>query len=545
MSRTELANAVFPDIDSTIESLRQQYPTRESSQTPVSRFAPSPTGSLHIGWVYSALVSSLYVSQQWGTYILRVEDTDQERLVQGSLEWIIEGMHMFDMDINEWPIGTDHADVGEYGPYTQSHRKSLYHTFAKHLLAQGKAYLCWMTPSELEGIRDGQMRAKKTPGIYGNYSKYRDMTPSEQIKKYETDQECVIRLRSHGDTTRKIIFDDLLRGKVTMIDNFNDIVLIKRDGLPTYHLAHITDDYLMGTTHVIRAEERLTSVPLHIQLFETFDLPVPTYVHLAQILKKDPETGKKRKISKRKDPETDYRFLVKQWYPVEAIKHYLMTIIDSSYEEWFIAHPTSSYKDYPFELTNMNKSGALLDMDKLNHITNIYLSAVSNQALFDLAKEWSQTNHPEMYDKLVAEPDYALAAMSIERHTDKDPKRFTTLADIWPQIHFFFDDIFGQKETPDLPESFDSDLARAFLDEYVQTLDYDMETMDRFAQLKDIAHKYGFAANNKEFKKGWFRGKVWDVAMLLRLSLTKEKRTPDLWSMIKVMGHERVAKRCG
>lgn len=545
MSRTLLANTVFPDITKTITDLRTQYPERDTSQTPVSRFAPSPTGSLHIWWVYAALVSSLFVSQKNGTYFLRLEDTDQERVVEWSLESMIQGMKMFDMDINEWPIWPDNSDVGDYGPYVQSHRMHLYSVFAKHLLAQWKAYLCWMTSEELEGIRDGQMRAKKTPWIYGNYSKFRDLSPEEQLEKYATDTNCVVRLRSHGDTTKKIFFDDVLRWKVTMIDNFNDIVLIKSGGLPTYHLAHICDDYLMGTTHVIRAEERLTSVPLHLQLFAAFELPAPAYAHLAQILKKDEETWKKRKLAKRKDPETDYRFLIQQWYPVEAIKHYLMTIIDSKYEDWFVQNPTASYKTYEFELTNMNTSGALLDMDKLKHISNIYLSALSHESLYELTLARSKDNNTEMHTHMTKNPEYALAAMSIERLTEKDPKRFNTLEDVWPQIHFFFDDVSSQKEDSDLPESFDSELAGSFLAEYVQTLDYDVDTMTRFWQLKEIAQKYGFAANNKEYKQGWFRGKVWDIAMLLRFKLAKQKHTPDLWSMMKVMWKERVEKRLG
>jgi len=329
-----------------------------------------------------------------------------------------------------------------------------------------------------------------------------------------------------------------------MSDNVNDAVIMKSwDKLPTYHLAHAVDDHLMRTTHVIRWEEWLTSVPLHLQLFAAFGNKPPTYVHTAQILKLD--NGKKRKISKSKDPESDIDYFFSKGYPKQGIINYLLTLIDSKYEQWLDENPDADYDSFEIRLEDMNSSWALVDMGKVDHVSNMYLSKVSNDHVFAETLEWAEKYKPDLAALMVAEKDYTIAAIGIERHTDKDPKRFTTFFDVENQLRFFYDNEFEllKKDKPDFPESIDSAIMLDFLSEYETALDFDMESMDRFMQLKEITKKYGFAGNNKEFRDGDFIGKVGEIAMFMRIQLAATWRTPDLFSMMKVMGKKRVFER--
>lgn len=541
----DIAEKLFPDVDKSIVDIKAHYSDRPIG-TIVTRFAPSPTWFLHLWWVFSSFVSWKYATQNNGVFFLRIEDTDQKREVDGWVDLIINGLTTFGMPIGEWPIGDRHADIGDYGPYTQSHRKHLYHVFVKELVAQGKAYPCWMTAEEMDSIREQQMKTKIAPGIYGNYSVWRNKSPEELMEKLQESYPPVIRLRSHGNIQAKIIFDDILRGKINMTDNYNDIVLLKSDGLPTYHLAHLVDDYLMGTTHVIRWEEWLTSVPLHLQLFATFGLQAPMYCHLAPILKS--EDGKKRKLSKRKDPEADVWFLFQEWFAPEGVLNYLMTIIDSWFEQWQKDNLDKTYHDFPISLEKMNKAGALFDMDKLRFMNNIYLSKLSNDELFTQGKVWAEKYHADLYRHMHAQPEYALAALSIERLTEKDPKRYSSYKDIAENILFFFDEewdslqsIRSELRTANL--QFDMQILIDFVQEYEKQLDLSMDVQTWFDQLKMIGKQFWFASNNQEFKEGGYIGKIGDLAMFLRIQLCAATRTPDLYSVMQVMGKERVVRR--
>lgn len=543
-TRKEIADIIFPDVTETIQDLEKKYPPR--SNPICSRFAPSPTGFLHIGGIYSAFVSWKYAKQNWGTFILRIEDTDQKREIEGTVDLIIDGMKTFGIQIDEWPIGENNSDIGNYAPYTQSQRKSIYQVFTKYLLEQGLAYPCRMTPEELESIRDQQTKTKVTPGIYGNYSVRRNKSPEEILEKIQTDKNFVIRFRSPGDMTKRVVFEDMIKGRIETVDNFNDIVLIKGDGLPTYHLAHIADDYLMRTSHVIRGEERLASVPLHIQLFKAFGLQHPQYCHVAPLLKLD--NGNKRKLSKRHDPEADIWFFFENGYAPQGIIEYLLTIVDPGFEEWQIANPDKSYLDFEIKLEQMPKSGALFDLVKLQSVNNNYLSRISTDELYDQSLARAKKYKPELAKRMESDLEYVKAAIHIERHTEKDPKRFVTYADVENQLMFFFDDewerLRGNITT--LKEGnviADNDLMKKFVDEYITKFDLTMSLDERFAQLKEIGKAYGFAGNNAEFKEGGYIGKVWDLAMFLRIQLCCAKQTPDLYSVMKVMGKERVIKR--
>ncbi|HRU50128.1 MAG TPA: glutamate--tRNA ligase, partial [Candidatus Absconditabacterales bacterium] len=549
----DLADLMFPDVDQTIADLEKKYPPRTNATC--SRFAPSPTGFLHIGGVFSALVSWRFVQQYNGTFILRIEDTDQKRKIDGAVESLLNSMKTFGITIDEGNLGANGEDVGNYGPYTQSERKELYHIFAKELVAKGLAYPCWMTNEEIDNIRDQQQKSKIMPGIYGNYSVYRNIDVDGLIQKVKENPDYIVRFRSHGNTQKKIVFEDVLRGKVNMGDNYNDIVLIKSDGLPTYHLAHIVDDYLMRVSHIIRAEEWLTSVPLHLQLFEAFNLPAPKYCHLAQILKIDEETGKKRKLSKRKDPEADVEYFFQNAYSTQGILDYLYTIMDSGFEEWQKANPDKSFLDRDFVLENMNKSGALFDLTKMESVNNEYLSRISTEQLFNETIEWAEKYNTELANLMKEDVDYTKSALDIERHTPKDPKRFTTFKDVDTQLRFFFDSEYekliesvklkiksGDEEFQKFTE-FDMGIVSSFLDEYLGVLDLDLTVEEWFSQLKEIGKKHGFAGNNAEFKEGGYIGKVGDLAMIIRVGLCASTKTPDLFSVMKVMGKSRIEKR--
>lgn len=543
LSNTELAHILFPKVTDTVADIQARYPARPDGQL-VLRMAPSPTGFFHIGNLFTGIVNERIAHQDGGVFFLRIEDTDQARKVEGAVEALVYNMGHLGLTINEWPVWSNLSDVGEYWPYTQSERMYLYQVFAKHLVEQWLAYPCWMTSEQMESIREEQMKLKKAPGIYGNYALWRNKTNQEYADQFAQDKNCTLRFRSHWDISKRVVFDDINRGKVSMMDNPNDMVLLKWWlWLPTYHLAHVVDDHLMRTTHVTRGEEWLTSVPFHLQLFTAFGLTPPHYCHLPLILKL--EDGKKRKVSKRHDPEFNIKYLYEQWYSPEWLIMFVLTLIDSGYEEWQKENPDQHYTQYRIDLHRMNSSGSLWDNDKLNHINNIYLSKISNDQLFTETLERAEQYRPDFSTLITSDPEYAKAAMSIERHTELDPKRFNTYADVESQVKFFFDNEFEKliSDKPSRPEMITPDHARQFVSDYSQHLDFSLSKEEWFAQLKEIGAKYGFAPNNAEFKNGWYLGKVGDLAMFLRIQLAASTKTPDLYSMMQVMGTERVTER--
>jgi len=542
----DLADLLFPNVDADIQKLLDQYPPREN---PIcTRFAPSPTGFLHFWGVFTSVLNCKYAKQQGGTFFLRIEDTDQKREVEGAVSLLIRGLKYFGIEFDEGPIGENGEDVGNYGPYTQSKRGEYYKVFIKNLIERGLAYPCWMSEEELNAIREKQMAQKKLPGIYGEYSKYRAYTPDQLIETYHENGDTfpVIRFRSPGDLEKKILFTDELRGVVSMADNYNDIVILKKDGLPTYHLAHIVDDTLMRTSLVMRGEEWLTSVPLHLQLFKAFDLPAPKYLHPAPISKLD--EGKKRKLSKRHDPEADIQYFFRNGYAKQGILDYIFTLASSSFEDWRKEHQGVSLDEFSFEISKMGLAAPLFDETKLKWINNQYLSFISTEELYQQCLEWAQEYDSDFYTLLTSDPDYYKAAMNIERHTEKDPKRFTLYADVKSQILFFSDAYWNEKkeERKNLIAELGLQNLSEFVREYCEIVDLETEdTMVRFTQLKEIGKKYGYATNNAEFKQGGFVGKVGDLAMFLRVQLCGAKQTPDLFSTMKVMGKERVKERLG
>ncbi len=552
----ELANLLFPDVTKTIDDYAAQYPARPAWQK-ATRFAPSPTGFLHIGGIYTAYIAEKFVHQWWqnGAFMLRIEDTDQKREVAGGIAQIVQWLKKFGIQFNEWPIWENNSDVGSYWPYIQSHRKEIYRAFVKHMVAIGKAYPCWMTEEEIESVRNMQQAAKKVPGIYGPYSQWRDATIEQQREKIAEGAPFVIRFKAPAQMGDKVTIKDLIKEDATMQDNFIDAVLLKSiDGLPTYHMAHLVDDYLMRTTHVIRADEWFPSLPLHKQLFEAFWFTVPMYAHVSPLLKVDPVTANKRKLSKRHDPEADIQYFFRQGIPTDAILEFLTNIVDPFFEEWQKNNLDKSYKDYEFDISRMNQAGALLDMTKLAFVSKEWLARLPKDEFAQMALEWVEKYGAEfeientelkLHDLMKKYPEYTFNVLNIERLTDADPKRYRMFSDVAIQLPAFYDEIWEVMlvSKPELPVSCDQARMAAFLAEYEALLDLNMSKDAWFAQFKEVGAKHGFAASNADFKTGWYVGKIGDLAMFFRIQLLCSATTPDLYESMKVMGKERVMKR--
>ncbi len=556
----QLADLLFPDVTKTVADYEAEYPVRPAGQK-VSRFAPSPTGFLHIGGLYSAYVWEKYVHQsgQNGVFFVRIEDTDQKREVEGWVAQIINGLSQFGIQIDEGRIGKDFSDVGNYGPYVQSERKEIYHAFVKHLIAAGNAYPCWMSEEEIEATRNMQQAAKKVPGIYGHYSKRREASFDAQRDMIASGVPFVVRLRAPAQLGDKIILQDLIKGEVSTQANFLDTVLLKStDGLPTYHMAHLVDDHLMRTTHVIRADEWFASVPLHVQLFEIFGFTPLQYAHISPLLKLDLETNNKRKLSKRHDPEANVQWFIEQGIPTDAIWEFLTNIIDPFFEEWQKNNPDKSYKDYVFHIERMNTAGALFDMTKLLFVSKEWLAKIDKETFYNKALEWAKDFggmihvmkdesivERQLYELMQEEPAYTFAALNIERMTDADPKRYRKFSDVRDQLPAFYDNAWEalRKNAPAIPDVCDRDRMTAFLDEYESALDLEMSKDAWFSQFKELWAKHGFAASNADFKAGGFVWKIGDLAMYFRIKLLCSSTTPDLYESMWVMWKERVMKR--
>ena len=532
-----LADLCFPNIPSSVEDIVAQYPSRPRDQM-VTRFAPSPTWFLHLWGLYTSLINMQIAYHNQGVFLLRIEDTDQKRFVENGISTIVSLLSYFDVIADEWPLNPDQSDRGFYWPYIQSHRKLIYQIFAKNLISQGKAYPCFMTAQDIEQTRSIQVAAKQLPGIYGDFASFRYKSVDEVHKLIQAGTPYVIRLLSHHKPEDRVEYIDLIKWPISAQANINDIVLIKSDGLTTYHFAHIIDDYLMGVTHVIRADERLPSVPLHIQLYETIWWWSPrwNYAHIAPLLKSD--QWNKRKLSKRHDPEADVMNLIKMWYPIDAVKEYLMTIVDSKYEER--NNSTQSYFTYPIHLSHMNVAGALVDMLKLDSISKDYIAQLSAEHLYQQVSVWS--SDPVWHDYRSNYRDILVHALGIERWNPlKDPKRFITYHDVITHLRPFVDELYIQMTMPTFSLNHESVIE--FLQSYIPILDLSMSTEWRFDQLKMVWSQLGYALSNAEYKTWVYKWKIGDLAMILRISLFKATQTPDLYQSMQVMWISRVQKR--
>ena len=544
MDYKDLAELIFPDVKD-ISYYEEKYPERNLPEgAVVTRFAPSPTGFVHIGGLYQALVARTVAKKTGGVFFLRVEDTDQKREVENGVTGIVNSLKDFDMAPDEGMI-SDTEEIGNYGPYKQSLRKEIYQAYAKYLIAQGKAYPCFCTQEELDEIRQKQESAKIRPGYYGVWAKCRNLTVEESAEKIKNGEPYIIRFKSPGREDRKIKHKDVIKGNVDFPENDLDIVIIKADGLPTYHFAHAVDDHLMHTTHVIRSDEWLSSVPLHLQLFHELGFKAPKYAHISPIMKND--NGGKRKLSKRKDPEAAVSYYKEQGIPADAVKEYLLNIANSTFENWRRANPDKPMEEFDFQLNKMSVSGALFDMVKLLDIGKTVISKMTAEAVYEKALEWAKEYDSEL-EALLQDKEYALKVFGIERGNKKPRKDIAKWSDVKENIDYMYDSEFYNKvqEYPYQPAISDKEDISKILDLYIEKY-YD-ENDDKqawFDKIKALAVEMGYAGEVKEFKAnpGMYKAHVGDVSTVLRVALTSRTNTPDMYEIMQVLGKNRIAKR--
>ena len=537
MDYKDLANVIYPNAKS-IEYYEEMYKPRNLVPgAEVTRFAPSPTGFVHIGGLYQCIINRAIAKQTGGVFYLRIEDTDQKRKIERGVEQIIEALAKFDFVPDEGMI-SENESKGDYGPYKQSQRKEIYEAFAKYLIEQGRAYPCFATPEEIEEIRKKQEAAGLRTGFYGVWAKYRNLPVDEAIERIKNGESFVIRLRSNGREDRKVKIKDSVRGHIEFPENDQDAVLIKADGLPVYHFAHVVDDHLMRTTLVVRGEEWISSTPLHLELFQAFGFKVPKYAQVPNILKM--EDGKKRKISKRKDPEAAVDYYHEEGIPSDAVNEYLMNIINSSFEGWRRANPDKDMSEFKFELSKMGVSGAVFDMVKLLDVSKNVIAKYSARQVYDFVNAWAKQYDSELA-KMLENEEYALKVFGIERENSKKPRKdLSKWAEVKENIRYMYEE----------PTNYDFDKiagedAKKVMDEYIKVYDYNDDKQTWFDKIKDVAEKLGYAREVKEYKQNpeKYPGHVGDVSTVIRVVLTGRKNTPDMYEIMQVLGKEEVEKR--
>ena len=539
----ELADLIFPNAKE-IKYYEEKYPKRELPEgAMVLRVAPSPTGNVHIGTIYQALINKIAAKRTGGIFYTRIEDTDQKREIEGGIEQIINCLNDFDVSPDEGMISEEEWE-GNYGPYKQSLRKDIYQAYAKHLIEQGKAYPCFCSQEELNEIRAKQEAAKIRPGYYGIWAKYRNLSVQEAIEKINNGEPYIVRFKSQGREDRKIKHKDIVKGNIEFPENDQDIVIIKADGLPTYHFAHAIDDHLMGTTHVTRGDEWLSSVPLHLQLFYELGFRAPKYAHTPTLLKND--NGNKRKISKRKDPEAAASYYMEEGIPAEAVKEYLLNIANSSFENWRRANPDKDIYDFDFQINKMSVSGALFDMVKLLDVSKIVISKMTAEEVYEKSYKWAEKYDKELKD-ILDNKEFSLKVLGIERGNKKPRKDIAKWSDVKENIVYMYDDKF-MEDNIEYPyqvinEKEDIDnILKLYIEKYYDDND-DKQTW--FDKIKELAGSLGYASEVKEFKANpdKYKAHVGDVSTVLRVALTGRTNTPDMYEIMQVLGKESIEKR--
>ena len=537
-----MADLLLPNIDKTPDYYEALYPERNLPEgARVTRIAPSPTGYLHLGTLFTALVNRITATSSGGIFFTRIEDTDKKREVSGGIEDIIDGLNRFGITIDEGFV-SGNEQKGIYGPYQQSQRAEIYQTYVKDLIVRGLAYPCFCTAEDLEAVRKVQEENKIRTGYHGEYAKHRDITYEQAKALIDEGRPFVIRLRSPGNEQNRITFEDAIKGKIEMPENDEDFVLLKSDGIPTYHFAHAVDDHLLHTTHVIRGDEWISSVPKHIQLFKILGFKVPKYAHVSPIMKLD--NGAKRKISKRKDPEAAVHFFAEQGYEPICVIEYLMTIAASDFEDWRRANPTADYRQFKFNLKKMSVSGALFDENKLNDVSKIKIAAMKSDEVYKHLADWAREFDGEFYEQLTANPDFSKSMLAIDRDDAKKPRKdIAKWSDAKEYFAYFFNDYYTPNHN--LPENISALDAKAFLAEYKNVYDPADDRQGWFDKIKQIAPKLNFAAETKEYKANpeAFRGSAGDLSTVLRIAVTGRQNTPDLCSIMAVLGKDECFKR--
>ena len=543
MNYKDLADLIFPNAK-PISYYEEKYPERNLPEGAiVTRFAPSPTGFVHIGGLMQCVINRQLTNQTHGVFLLRIEDTDQKREIENGVQQIVDSIHDFGIEFDEGMVDETH-EKGSYGPYKQSERKDIYQAYAKYLIEQGRAYPCFATTEELEEMRKKQEAAKIRPGYYGVWAKYRTLTVEEAAEKIKNGEPYIVRFKSMGNEEKKIRHHDVIKGNIDFPQNDQDIVIIKADGLPTYHFAHAVDDHLMRVTHVIRSDEWVSSIPLHLELFQTLGFKTPKYCHYAPILKE--EDGKKRKISKRKDPEAAVSYYHEEGIPAEAVCEYLMNIGNSNFESWRRANPNARMSEFKFDISKMSVSGAIFDLVKLLDVSKNVIAKYDKETVYEQTLEWAKRYDQELV-KMLQDKEYSLKVLGIERGNTKPRKDISKWSDVKNAISYMYDDkFFAQDIHYEYDKIQNKEEIKKILSNYLEkyfNINDDKQTW--FDKIKDLAEELGYAREVKMYKQEpekW-PGHVGDISTVIRVSLTGRKNTPDLYEIMQVLGEESIKRR--
>lgn len=541
MDYKQLAERLFPDVTTTVDDLEARYPAHDLAEgAMITRLGPSPTGFIHIGNLYGALIDERLAHQSGGRFLLRIEDTDDKRKVEGAEALIIRAMEYFGIHFDEGV--TLSGDKGDYGPYHQSERVEIYQAVAKQLVAQGKAYPSFATEEDLAKIREAQEAQKLNTGYYGKWATDRNLTLEEIEEKLAAGEEWTLRLRADGNPEETRAIPDGIRGHVTIHPNDQDFVLLKTNGVPTYHFAHVCDDHFMRVTHVVRGEEWLATLPFHIELFETLGWEHPVYCHTAHLMKID-EAGTRRKLSKRKDPEMALSFYEEKGFFPEAVREYIMILLNSDYEEWRLANPDTPLEDFPVHLDKMATSGALFDMVKLEDVSKETLVRLDEATIADFVIAWAEKYQPDVASVIAPQRDDFVKLLAIGRDGKKPRKDLMNAEQIVQFTKYFFDEWFTQEDA--LPENIPAAEAAAILEDYLATYDHTDDNETWFGKIRTITEERGYAVRPKDYKKNpdAYKGHVGDVSTVVRLAITGRLNSPDIWAIQQVLGEEKTIAR--
>ena len=545
MDNIKLADLLLPSINKTPEYYINHYPKRNlKPNATVTRYAPSPTGFQHLGGVFAALISERIAHQSEGIFYFRVEDTDKKREVVGAIEESTNTLRDFGIYFDEGVVDSNN-EKGAYGPYKQSDRVDIYHAFVKDLIKKGLAYPCFCTEEELDETRKIQQELKINTGYHGKWAIHRNATFNEIEDEIAKGNPFVIRLKSPGDPNKRVVCNDLIKGTISMPENDQDIVILKTNGIPTYHFAHAIDDFLMRTTHVIRGEEWLSSLPIHLQLFEMLGCVPPNYAHIPTIMKMDGTS--KRKLSKRKDPEISVDFYKSQGYPLIAVTEYLLNLVNSNFQDWRSENTNEPCTNFPITLENMSKSGALFDILKLNDMSKNIIATMSSNTVYDLYLAWAKEKDTEIADMLIENEEYAKKIFNIERENENPRKDFVKWLDVKEHIKYFFDDFYKNSiiAGTNFPEHLPMDEVKNVIKSYIDVYNHCDDADTWFSRVKELSEKLGYAKNARIYKKNpdLYKGVVSDVAAIIRVALTNRIQTQDLYELMQVMGESRVRER--
>ena len=539
MTNKDLADLLYPNITKTIDDLEIIYPTRNLPEgAEVCRFAPSPTGRMHMGNLYASFIPEVIAKQTNGIFMLRIEDTDNKRAIENGVQLIIDDLEHYNYVVNEHPI-----KGGDYGPYIQTERKEIYHIVAKYLVSIGRAYPCFCLEEDLSKMREHQEKKKDRIGYYGHYAKCRNLSYEEIKKHIENGDKWVLRLKSMGDFNKKIIFKDLVKGTIEMPENDIDQVLIKSDGIPPYALAHVCDDHFMRVTTVTRDDSYISSVPYHLELWNACGFKAPKFAHLLPLNIKEGNTI--RKISKRKDPTAAVSFYHEKGIPVEAIKLYFATIMNSNFEGWLLQNPDKSFRNFEFSFSKMSKSGPLFDLEKVINISKNYLSRLSAVEVYDNLLIWAKEFDVAFANLITKYKDYTIGILNIEREQKKPRKDFSCYSEIKSYIWYMYDELFGNVHYEWQNVNNIEEIKTILLD-YIDNYYNDNDDKDSwFNRMKELSEKYGYCSNIKVYKENPdnYKGSIVDISMVLRVALTTKSMTPDLYEIMKLLGKERIKSR--